>query len=114
MTSGPTVLRYALAVRTARGADDVAHHHQIHRRQRPQRWTVPDRSRAVARRRAGHPGVSFDPRQWPATNRRCDLSAEQRRNLLGQTLSRLIGGAFALGLIGFALLFVWSLWSARP
>lgn len=115
MTSGPTVLRYALAVRTARGAITL-----------PITTKSIDGSDAkdgpslIARAQwlagvLGIPGVSFDPETMASDEPPLrDLSAEQRRNLLGQALGRLIGGAFALGLIGFALLFVWSLWSARP
>ena len=76
MTSGPTVLRYALAVRTARGAITL-----------PITTKSIDGSDAkdglslIARAQwlagvLGIPGVSFDPRQWPATNRRCAISPQ--------------------------------------
>lgn len=114
MTSGPTVLRYALAVRTARGA-----------------LTLPITARSVdgsdpkggpgliARAQwlaavLGIPGVGFDPETMASDEPRLrERSAEDRRSRLGRAVGRLIGGAFALGLIGFALIFVGSLWSAR-
>lgn len=114
MTSGPTVLRYALVARTARGAVTLPITTKSIDRSDPK-----DGPSLIARAQwlagvLGIPGVSFDPETMASDEPRLrDLSVEQRRNLLGQALGRLIGGAFALGLIGFALLFVWSLWSAR-
>jgi len=114
MSSGPTVLRYSLAARTARGAVRIPLTAKSVDGSDPK-----DGPGLVARARwlagvLGIPGASFDPETMASDEPLLrDVALEDRRNLFGRALGRMFGGAFALGLVGFALLFVWSLWSSR-
>ncbi len=110
LSSGPTVLRYSMAARTARGAlmlpftarsiDEGA-------------GSLTEQARWLARV-LGMGEVQFDPDTLASDEPRLrNLTQEQARSRVGGLIGKLLGGAFALGLIGFALLFVWSLWSAR-
>jgi hypothetical protein len=106
ISSGPRVIRYALAVRTARGA-----------------IVLPVVARNVAelaaqaRWLAGILGVTdviFDPQLMDSDEPKVISSAEaSQREQMGRWVGRLIAGSFALGFVGFALIFVWSLSSAR-
>ena len=114
MSSGPTVLRYALAARTARGALTLPITAKSVDGSDPK-----DGPGLISRARwlagvLGIPGIGFDPETMASDEPLLhNQSMEDRRNSLGRAVGRLVGGAFALGLIGFALLFVWSLWSSR-
>lgn len=106
MSSGPTVLRYALAARTARGAAAL-----------PVVAKSLDELAAQARWLAGIleiPDAIFDPQLMDSDEPRIVNSVEtSQREQIGRWVGRLVGGSFALGFAGFGLIFVWSLWSAR-
>lgn len=110
LSSGPTALRYSLAARTAKGA-----------------LTLPFTARSIdegadsligqARwlaRVLGIGEVQFDPDTLASDEPRLrNLAQEQTHARVGSLIGKLVSGAFALGLVGFALLFLWSLWSAK-
>lgn len=110
MSSGPTVLRYSLAARTARGAMQLPF---TAKSIEGEADSLIEQARWLARA-LGIAEVQFDPDTLASDEPRLsNTTQEQARARIGSLMGRLIGGAFALGLIGFALLFVWSLWSAK-
>ena len=110
MTSGPTVLRYSLAARTASGALPLPF---TAKAIDGEAGSLIEQARWLARALGIHE-VQFDPETLASDEPLLRISAlEQSRARWAQLIGRALGGAFALGLIGFALLFVWSLWSAR-
>jgi len=110
MSSGPTVLRYGLAARTANGAVRLPFTAR-------EIDGAPQSLMQQARWLAGAMGISeiqFDPDTMASDVPLArNASQEETRAHLGKLIGRAIGVAFALGMIGFALIFVWSLWSAR-
>lgn len=110
MASGPTVLRYSLAARTARGAVTLPF---TAKSIDGEPDSLIEQARWVARA-LGINDVQFDPETMASDEPKLlNISQEQARTRISGLIGRVIGGAFALGLIGFALVFVWSLWSAR-
>jgi len=110
MTSGPTALRYSLAARTASGAVTLPF---TAKSIEGDADSLIEQARWLARA-LGISDVQFDPETMASDEPKLrNLAQEQTRAHIGSLIGRAIGGAFALGLIGFALLFVWSLWSAK-
>lgn len=110
MTSGPTALRYSLAARTSRGAVALP---LTAKSIDGEADSLIEQARWLARA-LGINEVQFDPETMASDEPKLRNAAhEHTRARVSSLVGRVIGGAFALGLIGFALMFVWSLWSAR-